>query len=127
MSFSVQLDANDPTPPYAQLSRQISDAISSGLLSVGTQLPTVRQLAGDLGVANGTVMRAYATLESAGLVQTGRRNGTVVADAPVLTQESQGARLGELALALIAQARRLGATDAQIVDAVHRQLASDAA
>lgn len=41
-------------------------------------MPTVRQLAGDLRVAVGTVAKAYKELEAEGLVRTGRANGTRV-------------------------------------------------
>ena len=42
--------------------------MSAALMAPGTRLPSVRQLAADLGVATGTVMRAYAELESDGLM-----------------------------------------------------------
>ncbi|MER5394145.1 GntR family transcriptional regulator, partial [Saccharopolyspora sp. NPDC002686] len=45
-------------------------------------LPPIRQLARDLGLAAGTVARAYRELEAAGILETGRRRGTRVAAAP---------------------------------------------
>ena len=46
----------------------------------GTRLPSIRQLAGDLGLAGGTVARAYRELEQEGVVATRGRHGTVVAE-----------------------------------------------
>jgi GntR family transcriptional regulator len=58
------------------LARQIEE----GELVPGDQLPPVRRLAADLGLAPGTVARAYKELEQDGLVLTAGRRGTVVAD-----------------------------------------------
>jgi len=118
MTFAVRVDSADPTPPYEQLRRQIADAIGSGVLAVGTQLPTVRQLAGDLGVATGTVMRAYAELEAEKLVRTARGAGTTVAPGATLSANDQQARLGALATRFVGDARLLGAPDTQIVGAI---------
>jgi DNA-binding transcriptional regulator YhcF (GntR family) len=48
-------------------------------LPPGTRLPTVRELAGQLGMAVNTVARAYRELESAGILETRGRFGTFVA------------------------------------------------
>ena len=122
MTFAVRVDATDPTPPYEQLRRQIADAIGSGVLATGTQLPTVRQLAGDLGVATGTVMRAYAELETDGLVRTARSAGTTVAAVPTWSSTDQRVRLDSLARTYIGNARLLGATNEQLTAAIQRCL-----
>ena len=74
----VQLDARDATPIYAQLDRALRAAIASGRLTVGDQLPTVRQLAVDLRVNANTVARVYADLERAGVLETRRGVGSFV-------------------------------------------------
>lgn len=74
----IVIDDQDPTPTFEQLRGQLADQIRSGVLLGGTRLPSVRQLAGDLSLAPGTVARAYATLESEGLVQSSRATGTRV-------------------------------------------------
>ena len=123
MTVALRLDPDDPTPPYEQLRRQLSAVIQSGTLAPQTRLPTVRQLAADLGVAAGTVMRAYAALEGDGLVVTRRGGGTAVSDAPpALADGERVRRLADMATSLVAQARRLGATDEEIRRAVERQL-----
>lgn len=50
-----------------------------GRLPPGTRLPTVRELAGQLGLAVNTVARAYRELETAGVVETRGRFGTFIA------------------------------------------------
>lgn len=124
MSIAVRVDPDDPTPPYEQLRRQIEAVIRSGQLGAGTRLPTVRQLASDLGLAAGTVARTYRELETAGLVATRRAAGTRVADGVArLDDAARSRRLADLAGGLIAEARVLGFDGEQVVDAVRRAVA----
>lgn len=113
------VDTANPTPPYEQLRGQLDQAIRSGLLQRGQRLPSVRQLARDLGLAVGTVARAYQELESAGLVRAARGGGTRVRDdAPVLPQQERRATLARLAAAYVRDARLLGVADAEAEVAV---------
>lgn len=73
------VDQADKTPVYAQLERAIRSAIAAGRLTVGDQLPTVRQLAVDLRINANTVAKVYAFLERAGLLETRRGVGTFIA------------------------------------------------
>lgn len=75
----VELDPNSAIPPFEQLRSQIERAVVGGTLLAGHRLPPIRQLARDLGIAPGTVARAYRELETAGLLHTRGRHGTVVA------------------------------------------------
>ena len=75
----VLVDQDSPIPPYEQVRGQLAAMIGDDRLPVGTRLPTVRQLAGDLGLAANTVARAYRELEGAGLIETRGRHGTFVA------------------------------------------------
>ncbi|MDO5752258.1 GntR family transcriptional regulator [Arthrobacter sp.] len=79
MEARIVIDLGTATPPYEQVKTQIASLIAVGELHSGTRLPTIRSLAGDLGVAAGTVARAYKELEAVGLVTSNRRQGTVVA------------------------------------------------
>jgi DNA-binding transcriptional regulator YhcF (GntR family) len=81
------LDSMSSVPPYEQVRSQIAGAIESGRLRPAAQLPTVRRLAGDLGLAVNTVARAYRELEQAGLVETRGRQGTFVAGPPSETRQ----------------------------------------
>ena len=89
----IALDQSDPTPPFEQIRAQLHAAIRAGTLSAGARLPAIRQLAGDLRVAPGTVARAYRQLESDGLVRSNRAKGTVVtADSAVSGSITRAAR-----------------------------------
>jgi len=75
----LEVDPADPTPVYEQIRAQIVDMVAAGTLSAGARLPTIRQLAADLGLAKGTVARAYETLLRDGIVSSAGRNGTAIA------------------------------------------------
>jgi GntR family transcriptional regulator len=77
-ALDITVDVRAATPPYEQIRSRIAAYVDAGLLAEGTRLPTIRALAADLGVATGTVARAYAELEAAGMVASRRRTGTVV-------------------------------------------------
>lgn len=83
MNPDLRVDLSSPTPPYEQIRAQVASLIAVGVLPPGSRLPTVRSLASDLGVAAGTVGRAYKELEALGLVESRRRSGTVVAARPI--------------------------------------------
>ena len=68
-----------PGPKYLALSRALREAIRSGELAEGAQLPTVRELAWQLAVTPGTVSRAYALATQEGLLAATVGRGTFVA------------------------------------------------
>jgi DNA-binding transcriptional regulator YhcF (GntR family) len=77
----LRVDSQAGRPLFDQLRNQIIDAIRAGTLAPGARLPTVRELAGQLGLAVNTVARSYRELENAGIVETRGRFGTFVARA----------------------------------------------
>lgn len=82
MSAEITLDLDSPVPPFEQLRARITVLVDDGTLAPGARLPSVRALASDLGIAVGTVARAYRELEAAGYVVSRRRHGTTVAERP---------------------------------------------
>lgn len=75
----MRLDSDSAVPFFEQLRLAVIEAVRDGRLAPGARLPTVRELAGELGLAVNTVARAYRELEAAGIVETRRRLGTFVA------------------------------------------------
>jgi GntR family transcriptional regulator len=109
----VEVDPSSPTPPYEQLRAQIAALIESGTLQVGDRLPTIRQLAGDLAVAPGTIARVYRELETAGLIAGHRRRGSFVAASPTsvaleLPRAERARRLSDAARQYAGVVRALG-------------------
>ena len=89
----IVIDPASPTPPFEQLRAQLVAAVASGELALGDRLPTVRRLAEELGVAPGTVARAYRELETAEVIVTRGRHGSFVSldRDPVLRQAQRAA------------------------------------
>jgi DNA-binding transcriptional regulator YhcF (GntR family) len=97
----LTIDPGSAVPPFEQLRAALLARMHDGTLTAGARLPTVRQLASDLGLAPGTVARAYKELESAGAIETRGRGGTFVAWSP----DAGERRVQELATQLAAAAR----------------------
>ena len=70
--------ATGGAPPAEQIRDQIAGLVTTGQLAAGERLPSVRQLAGDLGIAPGTVAKAYKALEADGFLITRIGAGTRV-------------------------------------------------
>ncbi len=65
-----QIDFKTGKPVYLQLVDQIRYAAASGGLRVGEPLPSIRPLAEELRVNRNTIAKAYAELESQGVIET---------------------------------------------------------
>ena len=78
--MKIAIDRNVPIPAYKQVVDGIAGAIARGDVSRGTRLPSVRNLAVDLGLNVNTVARAYRDLERAGVIDTMPGMGTFVAN-----------------------------------------------
>lgn len=76
----IELDMNSSTPIYVQLRNQIVMGIGRGELKLGESLPTVRQLAQDIGVNTMAVNKAYQILKTEGYIKIDRRHGAIVSD-----------------------------------------------
>lgn len=108
-------------PIYAQITRQIKEAILTGTLTEGEALPSIRLLARDLRISVITTKRAYEDLEAAGFITTVPGRGSFVAPQdPALHREEtlkkveaslqaavDTARLGGIAYAEVAETLRI--------------------
>ncbi|WP_431836818.1 GntR family transcriptional regulator [Cellulomonas sp. Y8] len=117
----LRVDLTAATPVYEQIRSQLAALVAVGALGPGERLPASRDLARDLGVAVGTVQRAYRELEAAGVVHARRRTGTVVAeDVPRLPPSGPDPTADRADLltdvrALVARAREAGLDDGELL------------
>jgi DNA-binding transcriptional regulator YhcF (GntR family) len=117
----ISVKPESALPPYEQVRTQIAEAIESGALAAETRLPTVRQLAGDLGLAVNTVARAYRELETEGLVETRGRHGSFVAPLDTTTRRQAVRATRTFASAM----RRLGIGPQEMLALLRRELADE--
>jgi DNA-binding transcriptional regulator YhcF (GntR family) len=80
--FQFHLDRTLSIPVRAQLRGQIEYGVACGEIERGSRLPSVRDLAQELGLAHMTVVQVYKELLSLGLIVTQPGRGTFVAGAP---------------------------------------------
>ncbi|MZE79895.1 GntR family transcriptional regulator [Streptomyces xinghaiensis] len=118
MSLKVTVDPGSADAPYEQLRSQVADQARSGRLPAGYRLPTVRALAGQLGLAPNTVAKAYRALETDGVIETRGRNGTFVAAAGEGAEREAAAA----AQAYAQRVRRLGLNRAEAQAAAEEAL-----
>ena len=114
MLFAI--DERDPQPIYLQLSMAVKNAVRTGELQPGDALPSVRELAGDLGVNLHTAHRAYQTLRDEGVVRLGlgRRARVAPRRARKAGREEVRGRLSGVLEQLVTEAFHLGLTSREL-------------
>ena len=75
----IKIDFNSEEAIYMQLRNQIILGIATAQLCEGDSLPSVRNLAEEIGINMHTVNKAYTVLKQEGLIQLDRRRGAVIA------------------------------------------------
>jgi len=116
----LTIDTADSRPVYQQIADGVKALIAGGHLKEGAFLPSVRQVAGDLGVNFNTIAAAYRQLQDEGFVVVRHGAGAVVATRSGLEGPSDAVRRdlrGALAGLMLA-----GLGDRQIVAAVREEL-----
>lgn len=114
----LRVETDSHVPPYEQIRSQIATMASSGVVPEGSRLPSIRQLASDLGLAGGTVARAYRELEREGVIATRGRHGTFIEKAhPRVGVDRE---LDAAARAFVVRATQLGAGTARGIESVQR-------
>lgn len=78
-SVRLYLELDPALRPARALTQALRQAITTGVVAAGTPLPSTRALAGELGLARGTVVEAYDQLAAEGYLLTRPRAGTRVA------------------------------------------------
>ncbi len=117
----IAVDPNLETAPYVQIFEQVRAAIERGELTPDAPLPTVRQLAGDLGVAPNTVARAYADLQNNGwLVSEGRRGTRVARRVPASDRRTRTTALADAVARFVEGLRHRGYTSGEIAAELSR-------
>jgi GntR family transcriptional regulator len=76
--IEFHLDQRSGVAPYLQIVQQVKEALRLGLLDVGDQLPTVREVVADLAINPNTVAKGYRELEASHLVEARPGRGTFI-------------------------------------------------
>jgi DNA-binding transcriptional regulator YhcF (GntR family) len=121
----LSVDTESAVPPFEQIRAQIAQLAGSGALPAGTRLPSIRQLSADLGLAPGTVGRAYRELETAGVISARGRHGSFVTGTPAARTPAadRSSQLRQAAADYARTAAQLGATASETVQTLAQLLA----
>ena len=111
----IKLNTTSSTPIYVQLRNQIVMGIGRGELKISEGLPTVRQMAQDIGVNTLTVQKAYELLKIEGYIEIDRRHGAKVSPKADLTGHFREKMESELAL-LISESSLKGVSRDEFMD-----------
>ena len=112
--ISFRLDGRSAVPPYLQIVQQVRQALRMGLIDVGDQLPSVREVVTATAVNPNTVLKAYRDLEREGLVAAAAGRGTFVTRRPDGPPPGTHARLGRSLARWVREARTAGLDDESI-------------
>ena len=112
--FRVDTDTRSVVPPYLQIVQQVRQALRMGVLDVGDQLPSVREVVATTAINPNTVLKAYRDLEREGLVTAAAGRGTFVTKRPDGPPPGTHARLGRGLARWVREARAAGLDDESI-------------
>jgi DNA-binding transcriptional regulator YhcF (GntR family) len=123
--ITFHVDRADSVPAYAQLIRQVREALRMGQLHPGDQLPTVRSVVTSCTVNPTTVLKAYRELELAGLVEARQGSGTFVSGTLGDADPHVMARLRSGLARWLGQAREAGLEDEDVQALIASVIAED--
>ena len=106
--ISFRVDGRSGEPPYLQIVRQVRQALRMGVLNVGDQLPSVREVVAAVAINPNTVLKAYRDLEREGLIEARAGQGTFVLARPPGPPPGTHSRLGRSLARWVREAREAG-------------------
>ena len=110
-------------PIYAQIREQLKEQILNGQIPEGSTLPSIRQLAKEVGVSVITTTRAYSDLEAEGFIATMQGRGSVVLSKDNnLLKEQYLLRIEEGLMTAIETARVMGLPDQELSEIFYNLL-----
>lgn len=117
--LALYVDASADEPVYRQIVDRLWLEVVTGTLEVGERLPTVRQLAVDLGVRPDTISHAYRELEMLGVLVTRPGKGTFVGlRSPDGSALERRAQLDRLCRDVLDQSAALGLALDDVIEAL---------
>ncbi len=112
--MNISLDYQSRTPIYVQIVSQIERYVALDILKPDDQIPSIRNLAGSLGINPNTVKKAYDILENKKIIITISTKGTFISDSKDLAIENKIKELSTIIEKEVNELRKLGLTNEEI-------------
>jgi len=116
----VKIDFNSDVPIYIQLKQQIIEGIADGSIEEGENLPSVRQMAEDIGINLHTVNKAYALLRDDNFILMDRRKGAVINSKQNMQLNDYEEKFEEDIKPIIAEAYCRGMTEEEVMSKIQK-------
>jgi GntR family transcriptional regulator len=117
----IVLDYESGVPVYRQIGEAILAALACQQLRLDERMPTIHQLAQDLGVNPNTVARAYRDLEQSGHLVGERGRGTFPVAQPPAVKAGRSDDLRKIATRALADCARQGFTAAELLSLLKKR------
>lgn len=114
------MEFDNSKPIYLQIVDKIKKQLIRKELNMGDKIPSQRELAQRLKVNPNTVQRAYGEMETIGLVETLRGQGTFICNRPEILEEIKEEMLEEIMTRFFSEIRSLGYEDETIIDLINK-------
>lgn len=115
----ISLNHHSGIPLYRQIVEAVRLRIATGELQPGEQLPSIRELCGQLQINSRTVMNAYEELDRTGLVVMQHGRGVfVAANRVALPSKERRKQLYELAVKLLVEATQVGSNVDEVIEVI---------
>ena len=112
----LNLDFNSDVPIYTQISDQIIKSIANGDLKINESLPSVRNMAEEIGVNLHTVNKSYNLLKEKGYINIDRRKGAIVKELPLDKADDNIRKIESMLDLLVAESYLLGMSKEEFLD-----------
>lgn len=121
-NIRITIDGDSGIPIWLQLRNRLIYLITSGAYATGEKLPTVREMAVELGINYNTVSKVYQDIERDGYIVSKRGKGTFAHDGYLKTEGAATDAAASLADDFICRCRELGVPRQDIVALVQERL-----
>lgn len=120
MGLDINLDYQSRIPIYEQIVNNIEKYVAVGILREKSQIPSIRELANNLGINPNTVKKAYDILENKGVIMTISTKGTFISNNTKMVLENKIDKEINLIKDKIRELENMGISKKEIIERIEK-------
>lgn len=120
MELDINLDYQSRIPIYEQIVNNIEKYVAVGILREKSQIPSIRELANNLGINPNTVKKAYDILENKGVIMTISTKGTFISNNTKMVLENKIDKEINLIKDKIRELENMGISKKEIIERIEK-------